>query len=134
MKCHNCSIECKQTSRFCGQCGHKLESDFIDINALKNNYKQAKLLAHIVFKAITPYVSSAIIRIRNLKSNQVKLLAISLFVSLIIYEGNGIYNNSKVSYVESILGYQYDFKSGEKLFFTIKNGQYYYSAKKDLSK
>lgn len=64
------------------------------------------------------------------KRNLIKYLSVAILLSLLTYEGIGIYDHSKVSYLESILGYQYDFKSGKKLFLTKRNGQYYFSESK----
>jgi hypothetical protein len=64
------------------------------------------------------------------KRNLIKYLSVAILLSLLTYEVIGIYDHSKVSYLESILGYQYDFKSGKKLFLTKKNGQYYFSESK----
>jgi hypothetical protein len=60
------------------------------------------------------------------KRNLIKYLSVAILLSLLTYEGIGIYDHSKVSYLESIVGYQYDFKSGKKLFLTKRNGQYYF--------
>jgi hypothetical protein len=69
---------------------------------------------------------------KNSKSdrNLIKYASIALLLCLLSYEGQGIYDHSKVSYLESILGYQYDFKSGKKLFLIKRNGQYYFSESK----
>jgi hypothetical protein len=122
MICSNCSIENKKTSRFCGQCGQKLSSPLIDINNLKNKYQQVKVLYITFLKFLTPLLKD--------KPKLFKILSAVFLVSLTIYEGEAILNPSKVSSLESILGYQYDFKSGEKQYLTKRNGQYYYSDKK----
>jgi hypothetical protein len=121
MICSNCSIENKKTSRFCGQCGQKLNSPLIDINNLKNKYQQVKALYITFLKFLTLLLKD--------KPKLLKISSAVFLVSLTIYEGEAILNPSKVSSLESILGYQYDFKSGEKLFLTKRNGQYYYSTK-----
>jgi len=64
------------------------------------------------------------------KRNLIKYLSVAILLSLLTFEGIGIYDHSKVSYLESIVGYQYDFKSGKKLFLTKRNGQYYFSESK----
>lgn len=121
MICTNCSTESKKASRFCGQCGKKLPHSFIEKYFIKDIYKEIKDLYITFFKLISSLVKD--------HPKAVKYLAAAFLISLVAFEGSGIYSHSKVSYLESILGYQYDFKSGEKLFLSKKNGQYYYSNK-----
>ena len=136
MICGNCSIENKRTSRFCGQCGNKLNYTPVYIDTIKNNFQQVKPLAIGFLESITLHIKSAPINIKKPKYRYklIKYVSFAVLISMIAYEGHGIYYHSRISFVESLLGYQYDLKSGEKLILTKRDGQYYYSAEKDASK